>query len=148
MAAKGKKLKAFVDRENKSKAMSKGKHSDEHEPEKGEHDEHEEHDEEDEHDDKHKGGEGGGEHGDDEEEHDDFSEDDLDEIADAIKRGKGDKKLVALSKDIDEDGDPDWVEDEALWEKAKEVVEPHWEKYDQPYAVVAHVYKLMGGETK
>jgi hypothetical protein len=40
---------------------------------------------------------------------------------------------------------PAWVGDEATWERAKEAVEKHWENYDEPYAVVAHVYFNMGG---
>jgi hypothetical protein len=38
--------------------------------------------------------------------------------------------------------------DEAIWEKAKAAVKKNWDDYDQPYAVVAHVYRSMGGKTK
>lgn len=38
-----------------------------------------------------------------------------------------------------------WVRDEEIWERAKAEVLPDWEKYDQPWAVVAHVYEQMGG---
>lgn len=41
-----------------------------------------------------------------------------------------------------------WVADEDLWEKAKEVVDPEGvgeEKYEDPWAVVVHVYQQMGG---
>lgn len=37
------------------------------------------------------------------------------------------------------------VRDEALWARAKRVVKPHWQSYDQPWAVVQKVYKNLGG---
>lgn len=40
---------------------------------------------------------------------------------------------------------PEWVDDEAAWERAKKAVEPKWGDYDEPWAVVAHVYKQMTG---
>lgn len=40
---------------------------------------------------------------------------------------------------------PCWVEDEDIWERAKEAVAPRWENYDEPYAVVTYVYEQMGG---
>lgn len=43
---------------------------------------------------------------------------------------------------------PAWVKDHGLWNKAKTAVAPHADSYDEPYAVVAHVYKSMGGGTK
>lgn len=51
--------------------------------------------------------------------------------------------------DPERDGNPpSWIADEATWEKAKKAVEPRWAEYDEPYAVVAHVYESMGGKTK
>lgn len=43
---------------------------------------------------------------------------------------------------------PTWVEDEAIWEDAKAAVVPHWNEYDEPWAVVATVYQQMGGRVK
>jgi len=40
---------------------------------------------------------------------------------------------------------PAWVGDESSWERAKEIVQEKWEQYDEPWAVVAHVYFNMGG---
>lgn len=39
-----------------------------------------------------------------------------------------------------------WVEDEDIWEKAKEAVGPDDGSYDDYYAVVTDVYKEMGGK--
>jgi len=41
------------------------------------------------------------------------------------------------------DNPPAWVEDEAAWGKAKAAVEKNWGSYDEPWAVVAHVYDNM-----
>ena len=43
------------------------------------------------------------------------------------------------------DNPPAWVNNESLWEKAKRAVEPYWSDYDEPWAVVSHVYFNMGG---
>ena len=43
------------------------------------------------------------------------------------------------------DNPPQWVANEALWERAKKAVEKYWSNYDEPYAVVTHVYENMGG---
>lgn len=40
---------------------------------------------------------------------------------------------------------PSWVDDEAAWERAKKAVEKNWGDYDEPWAVVAHVYQNMTG---
>ena len=40
---------------------------------------------------------------------------------------------------------PSWVDDEASWERAKEIVKKKWGDYDEPWAVVAHVYNNMTG---
>lgn len=51
--------------------------------------------------------------------------------------------------DPERDGNPPaWAADEGKWEKAKKAVEPNWESYEQPWAVVATIYKNMGGELK
>lgn len=78
---------------------------------------------------------------------------DVDEIADKIEMGEGDEELTELMDgyDPEEDGNPpSWVADEDVWAKAKEQVDPEGEgdKYDDPWAVVAHVYDKMGGTRK
>lgn len=74
------------------------------------------------------------------------------EEGDRINGGKQDPELKKLMRDFDpEDNPPQWVVSEAIWERAKEAVDPEGEgsdKYDDPFAVVAHVYKRMGGKVK
>jgi hypothetical protein len=41
---------------------------------------------------------------------------------------------------------PSWVKNEAAWEEAKAAVHKKWRDYDEPWAVVAHVYKQIIGE--
>lgn len=73
----------------------------------------------------------------------------VDEAAEKVSSGNGDKKLMELAKDVTEENNPpEWVASEAIWERAKKAVEPKWDDYDQPYAVVAHVYESMGGKIK
>lgn len=43
---------------------------------------------------------------------------------------------------------PGVVGGEKTWDKAKKAVKKYWKKYDEPWAVVMHVYKNMGGKTK
>ena len=43
------------------------------------------------------------------------------------------------------DNPPQWVDDKPTWERAKAQVQPYWSAYDQPWAVVATVYREMGG---
>jgi hypothetical protein len=43
------------------------------------------------------------------------------------------------------DNPPKWVDDKATWQRAKAQVQPYWSAYDQPWAVVATVYREMGG---
>lgn len=74
----------------------------------------------------------------------------VEEEAKRVADGDGDEELMQkiTGYDSEIDGNPPaWVEDESTWEKAKEAVDPEGEgaKYDEPYAVVAHVYKRMGG---
>jgi len=54
---------------------------------------------------------------------------------------------AAESYNPETDGTPSWVSDEALWEKAKGVVDPEGAgaKYDTPWVVVAAVFEEMGG---
>ncbi len=99
-------------------------------------------------------------HHDDDDERDDKSEDKdktddaklskfVKEEGDRVNGGKQDPQLKKLMRGFDpEDNPPAWVRDESKWERAKEAVDPEGDgadKYDEPYAVVAHVYKRMGG---
>ena len=36
--------------------------------------------------------------------------------------------------------------DEKVWKKAKKAVKKYWKKYEEPWAVVYHVYSRMGGK--
>jgi len=59
------------------------------------------------------------------------------------------KDWIRRSNAVDRPDNPaNWVKDEDVWERAKAAVKPHWDKYDEPYAVVTHVYENMGGRTK
>lgn len=44
-----------------------------------------------------------------------------------------------------EDNPPPWAQDPQTWERARKQVEPYWDRYDEPWAVVTHVYQRMGG---
>lgn len=71
---------------------------------------------------------------------------DVDEIAEDIRNGDGDPEMLRLAKGVTEKNNPPkWVADKATWVKAKKAVQPKWDDYDEPYAVVATVYKNMGG---
>ena len=43
---------------------------------------------------------------------------------------------------------PAWVKNPAIWEKAKEAVEPYKKKQENYYATVAYIYEKMGGGIK
>ena len=43
---------------------------------------------------------------------------------------------------------PGAIASEKTWDKAKKAVKKYWKKYDEPWAVVYHVYKNMGGKPK
>lgn len=74
---------------------------------------------------------------------------DAEEIGQRVQSGNGDAHLLDLAADVSEDHNPpDTITDESIWEKAKAAVEPKWDEYDEPYAVVMHVYKEMGGGFK
>jgi len=71
---------------------------------------------------------------------------DVQAIGERVQNGKGDKRLMRLAQDVDEESNPPAsITDEDIWERAKEAVEPHWDEYDEPYAVAMHVYEAMGG---
>ena len=73
----------------------------------------------------------------------------VDAAAKQVKAGKVDPVLDHLMADFDpEHNPPAWVEDEATWNRAKGAVDPRGKgtTLDQPWAVVATVYKAMGGK--
>lgn len=43
---------------------------------------------------------------------------------------------------------PGAIASEKTWDKAKKAVKKYWKKYDEPWAVVYHVYENMGGKPK
>ena len=82
----------------------------------------------------------------------------IDEIAEQIENGEGDEELLKLAKTVDlENNPPAWVEDEDIWDRAKEAVlgtatpsekTVSKSKYDEPWGVIAHVYQKLGGGLK
>jgi hypothetical protein len=74
------------------------------------------------------------------------------QVGKRVQDGDVDDKLMDLMYDFDpEHNPPEWVASEATWERAKDAVDPEGDggdKYDEPYAVVAHVYRSMGGKIK
>lgn len=82
---------------------------------------------------------------------DDDKKVDVQEIAEKVEHGDGEDQLMDLTAgyDPEQDGDPpDFVEDEDKWNKAKKLVEPHEDDMQNKWAVVAHVYKELGGTVK
>lgn len=43
---------------------------------------------------------------------------------------------------------PSAIGSEKTWDKAKKAVKKYWKGYEEPWAVVMHVYKNMGGKPK
>lgn len=106
-----------------------------------------------------KGGHGGGDDdqdGDDGQKHGDQKKGPSDEQIAAqqgarVKGGDVDEEVMShvSGYDPEQDGNPpEFVEDEATWERAHKAVEPRFGDYDEPWAVIAHVYKAMGGKFK
>jgi len=72
-------------------------------------------------------------------------------VAEDVEAGEVDPELMQLMASFDPaNNPPEWVADEDTWERAKEAVDPEGKgaAYDNPWAVVAHTYKAMGGSTK
>ena len=71
-------------------------------------------------------------------------------IAEEIEEGEFDDDIMLLMEDFNPDMIPDWAEDKKTWKKAKKIVDPEGDgaEYSDPYAVVAHLYKKMGGKCK
>jgi hypothetical protein len=62
---------------------------------------------------------------------------------------KDQKELSDWGHDYPAVGNPSaWIADEDIWNKAKKAVRKSWKKYKEPYAVIADVYKKMGGKVK
>lgn len=102
------------------------------------------------------GGKPNGKHHDDHhdsghDQHDDGGGDDkhiVEEVVQEMKQGHHDEQLEGLMKNFDpEHGHPGWAADGDVWDRAMKAVDPDGEgsHYDEPYSVVAHVYKKMGG---
>ena len=69
------------------------------------------------------------------------------ESAEEVDDG-GDDEIMELLTDYDEGDNPVWAKDNKTWNKAVKLIDPEGdgaEKFDNPYAVVAHLYKKMGG---
>ena len=63
----------------------------------------------------------------------------------------GDEEIILVVADYDPELDgnpPTWVEEEDLWERAKTAVDPENSPLENVWAVVATVYKKMGGSFK
>lgn len=71
-------------------------------------------------------------------------------IAEEIEEGEFDDDVMLLMEDFNPDSMPKWVLDKKTWKKAKKIVDPEGEgaEYQDPYAVIAHLYKKMGGKFK
>lgn len=72
------------------------------------------------------------------------------EAAEEVDEG-GDDEIMELMEDYDEGDNPSWAKDHGIWKKALKAVKPEGkgaDKFDNPYAVVAHVYKKMGGRIR
>lgn len=75
----------------------------------------------------------------------------VEEEAKRLADGRGDSELLDLMTTFDpEDNPPEWAAQPDVWMKAEEAVDPEGAgaTYDEPYAVVAHVYKRMGGKVR
>jgi hypothetical protein len=83
-------------------------------------------------------------------------------IAEMVENGDGQPDLYDLAEELVEeieaaeeegvepDQPPKWAASPAIWEKAEQAVDPEGagSKYKEPYAVVTHVYRRMGGSIK
>jgi hypothetical protein len=76
-----------------------------------------------------------------------LTDEDVDQIGERVQDGKGDKRLMKLARSVDDVEDvPGWAEDEDLWHKAVGMLEDRMDEFDEPAAVVVHVYQELGGE--
>jgi hypothetical protein len=72
------------------------------------------------------------------------------QIGEQVDAGQVDNQLVKLMGYYDpEHGVPTWARNSDLWDQAEEAVDPqgHGQKlYEDPWLVVAHLYKALGGK--
>jgi len=71
-------------------------------------------------------------------------------IAEELDEGECDDDIMMLMADFDPESMPDWVLDEKVWKKATKIVDPEGDgaEFSDPYSVIAHLYKKMGGKFK
>jgi hypothetical protein len=75
----------------------------------------------------------------------------VEEEAKRVESGNVDQELMDQMADFDPmDNPPEWAAQPDIWTKAEDAVDPEGAgaQYDEPYAVVAHVYKRMGGKIR
>ena len=77
----------------------------------------------------------------------------VDEALAEIAETGGEEEVMGFAAGYDPEVDgnpPAWVEDEDIWERAKTAVDPEGDgaEYEDVWAVVATVYKKMGGAFK
>ncbi len=75
---------------------------------------------------------------------------DIDAVAAEIENGNGNKQLAKLMNGYDDEENPvpSFVEDEDIWNEAKEMVDPENSDYGSPWLVCAAVYEKLGGGIK
>jgi hypothetical protein len=81
-------------------------------------------------------------------ESDKYDEKLVQDVVAAMEDGNIDSELIDLMTNFDpENNPPEWVTSKKTWERAKRAVDPNGKgaKYSEPWAVVAHVYRKMGG---
>lgn len=67
------------------------------------------------------------------------------EVDRELAEGRGDPLILAWAQLYREDGIPDWVSDDALWQRAKDLVSEAGEYVGSTYwAVVGHTYVKLG----
>jgi predicted RNA-binding Zn-ribbon protein involved in translation (DUF1610 family) len=77
------------------------------------------------------------------------TEEDVAELYEEAKEKAIELLDAVIEATIEEEGNPPkWVKNPAIWEKAKEAVEPYRDKYDEPYAVISWLYQRLGGKIK
>jgi len=70
----------------------------------------------------------------------------LDEAAEQAASTPDPEVVEKLQLEPPQEGTPpSWAVDQDKWAKAEEAVKMHWDEYPEPFMVVAHVYKNMGG---
>lgn len=71
----------------------------------------------------------------------------VDEAEDAMATGDRDEQLEALMDGFEPDGPPPpWAQDKDVWDRAVLATDPDGGAHDEPWLLVAHVYKAMGGQ--